>query len=61
MINVNRAANEAVFQLQFNSRDAIRYIQRNSGVDAPTAERAFKATVLFHREPKANSWKHVSV
>lgn len=43
-------ANEAVFLLQFNSQDAVRYIQRNARVDAKTAQAAFKQVVTFHRK-----------
>jgi len=56
-----RFANEAVFQLQFNSRDAIRYIERNAGVDEKTARQALKEAVTFHRSPKAGSWRYVTV
>ena len=45
-----RFANEAVFSLQFNSRDAVRYIQRNAGVDEKTATAALKAVVTFHKQ-----------
>lgn len=45
----NHFANEAVFVLQFNSRDAVRYIQRNAGVDEKTASKALKDTVTFHK------------
>ena len=47
-----RFANEAVFVLQFNSRDAVRYIQRNAGVDAETATKVLKSTVTFHKAAK---------
>ena len=43
-------ANEAVFALQFNSADAVRYIRRNARVDERTAVVAFKAAVTFHRQ-----------
>lgn len=59
--NVERFANEAVFQLQFNSRDAIRYIERNAGVDEKTAKQALKSAVTFHRQPKVGSWQTVTV
>jgi hypothetical protein len=45
-----RFANEAVFQLQFNSRDAVRYIQRNAQVDEKTAVQAFRSAVTFHKK-----------
>ena len=44
-----RFANEAVFVLQFNSGDAVRYIQRNAKVDEGTAVAALRATVAFHK------------
>ena len=42
-------ANEAVFTLQFNSADAVRYIRRNANVDGKTAMAAFQAAVTFHK------------
>lgn len=59
--NVERFANEAVFQLQFNSREAVRYIERNAGVDEKTARQALKATVTFHRQPRVDPWRSVTV
>ena len=44
-----RFANEAVFHLQFNKYEAIRYIQRNAGVDEKVARQVFKDTVTFHK------------
>ena len=49
MSRVEAMANEAVFQLQFNTRDAVRYVQRNSGVDYNQARQAVQKTVTFHR------------
>ena len=46
---VQQLADQAVFQLQFNTRDAVKYICRNAGVDAATAERAVKQTATFHK------------
>lgn len=54
-------ANEAIFQLQFNSRDAVRYIQRNAGVDEKVAQKAFKMAATFHRQPKVDPWQSVTV
>lgn len=59
--NVERFANEAVFVLQFNSPEAVRYIQRNAGVDEKTAKQALKATVTFHRQAKVDPWRQVTV
>ena len=39
-------ADEAIFILQLNSKDAVKYIQRNAGVDEKTAQEVFKATVV---------------
>jgi len=46
---VERFANEAIFTLQFNSREAVRYVMRNAGVDESTAQSAIKQTVTFHK------------
>lgn len=42
-------ANEAVFVLQFSTRDAVRYVQRNAKVDENTAQRAIKTVTTFHK------------
>lgn len=42
-------ANEAVFQLQFNTRDAVKYVQRNAHVDEKTASAALKQAMTFHK------------
>jgi hypothetical protein len=49
MSRVERMANEAVFQLQFNTRDAVRYVQRNAGVEYPVARQAIQQTILFYK------------
>lgn len=46
MNQAQRFADEAIFILQLNSRDAIKYIQRNAEVSIETAESIFKSTVL---------------
>ena len=46
---VERFANEAIFVLQFNSREAVRYVQRNAHVDEATAQSAIRHTVTFHK------------
>lgn len=46
---VEAVATEAVFQLQFNTRDAVRYVQRNAKVDEKTAQQAVRQTVTFHK------------
>ena len=48
--HVEQIANQAVFQLQFNTRDAIRYVQRNTGVDQATAQQAIKQATAFHKQ-----------
>jgi hypothetical protein len=47
--SAERFANEAVFTLQFNSAEAVRYIRRNANVDGKTAMAAFVAAVTFHK------------
>ena len=44
-----RFANEAIFVLQFNTREAVKYIQRNARVSEAEAARAVKQTVTFHK------------
>jgi hypothetical protein len=46
---VENMANQAVFQLQFNTRDAVRYVVRNTGIDQSTAQQAVKRAVTFHK------------
>jgi hypothetical protein len=47
---VETMANQAVFQLQFNTRDAVRYVVRNTGVDQPTAQQAVKQVLAFYKK-----------
>lgn len=42
-------ANEAVYQLQFDTREAVKYVQRNANVDEKTAQRAIKQVTTFHK------------
>ena len=49
MSALQRFANEAIFILQFNTREAVRYVQRNARVDEATAQTAIKQTVAFHK------------
>jgi hypothetical protein len=46
MTKAQRFADEAVFILQLNTRDAVKYIQRNAGCDEITAMQVFKTTVV---------------
>lgn len=55
---VEAVANEAVFVLQFNSRDAARYVQRNAQVDEPTARSAVRQVTTFHKQ---DPWRTVTV
>jgi len=48
-------ANQAVFQLQFGTRDAVRYVQRNAEVSEKEAQAAIREVVTFHRQPKNKS------
>jgi hypothetical protein len=45
MTQAQRFADEAVYILQLNSRDAVKYIQRNAGINENAASAAFKAAV----------------
>ena len=46
MTQAQRYADEAVFILQLNSWDAVKYIKRNADCDEVTAIEAFKLTVI---------------
>lgn len=42
-------ADQAVFQLQMQSNEAVKYIAKNAGVNYRTAEQVFKNTIVFHK------------
>ena len=42
-------ADQAVFQLQMSSTDAVKYIAKNAGINYRTAEQVFKSVITFHR------------
>lgn len=46
---VERFANEAIFTLQFNTREAVNYVRRNAHVSETVAAQAVKQTVTFHK------------
>ena len=47
---VEAVANEAVFGMQFNTRDAVRYVQRNASVDQATAQSIVRKVMIFHKK-----------
>ncbi|HET8688430.1 MAG TPA: hypothetical protein VFM18_17605 [Methanosarcina sp.] len=47
---VEAMANQAVFQLQFNTRDAVNYVARNAQVDTSVAQKAIRSVMTFHRK-----------
>lgn len=50
MTKAQRFADEAVYILQLNTRDAVRYIQRNAGCDEITAMTVFKSVVTPRKQ-----------
>ncbi len=46
MTRAQRFADEAIFILQLNSRDAVKYIQRNAGCTDVEAMAAFKSAAV---------------
>lgn len=46
---VERFANEAIFTLQFNTREAVNYVRRNAHVSESEAQRAVKEVTTFHK------------
>jgi hypothetical protein len=49
MTKAQRFADEAIYILQLNSRDAVKYIQRNAGCDETAATTAFLAAVVAQK------------
>lgn len=47
---VENFANQAVYVLQMNSAEAIRYIARNGQCSTEMAEKAFRTVVTFHKQ-----------
>jgi hypothetical protein len=50
MTQAERMANEAVYTLQLNTRDAVRYIQRNAKCAEDAAAAALKSALSFWRK-----------
>ncbi len=50
MTQAQRFADEAVYILQLNTRDAVKYIRRNAGCDETTAMSVFKAAVIPNKQ-----------
>jgi hypothetical protein len=50
MTRAQRYADEAIFVLQLNSRDAVKYIQRNAGCTDVEAMAAFKSAAVPSRK-----------
>lgn len=48
--HIETVANQAVFQLQLGTRDAVRFIQRNTGTDEGTAKQAVRSVATFHKK-----------
>jgi hypothetical protein len=49
MTQAQRFADEAIFVLQLNTRDAVRYIQRNASCNETAATAAFRAAVVAQK------------
>jgi hypothetical protein len=50
MTKAQRFADEAVYILQLNSKDAVKYIQRNAGCDETTAMSVFKSVIVPNKQ-----------
>ena len=46
---LDRFANEAIFVLQFNTREAMRYVSRNAKISEQAAIQAVRSVMTFHR------------
>lgn len=52
MYQAERMANEAVYILQLNTREAVRYVQRNAQVGEELAAKTLKSVVDWARKQK---------
>lgn len=50
MTQLERFANEAVFILQLNTREALRYTQRNASCSQSAADAAIKQVLTWYRQ-----------
>lgn len=48
--NIMQSANEAIYQLQFNTREAISYVMRNANTNRDAARAALQKAMVFHVE-----------
>jgi hypothetical protein len=46
--NIMQSANEAIYQLQFNTREAISYVMRNASTNRESARAALQKAMIFH-------------
>jgi hypothetical protein len=49
------AANKAVFELQMNSKDATRFVERRSRVDEKTASQAINDVAIWYKVGRSNA------
>ena len=49
MKDISTAANEAIFHLQLNSRDAVRHVMRQTGCDNKIAEAAVASVMTSYK------------
>lgn len=48
-MNINIAADQAIYQLQMNRQDAIHYVMRNANTTLEQAQQAVEQTLRFHK------------
>lgn len=46
-IDIQKHADDAIYQMQFDLTEAVKYVQRNARVDYKTALQAVQATLNF--------------
>jgi hypothetical protein len=46
--DILQTANEAIYQLQFNTREAISYVMRNAHTNREAARAALQKVMMFH-------------
>lgn len=46
---IEQIANEAIFQLQLNTEQAVKYVSRNANVDSQTALKAVRSVMTAYK------------
>jgi len=48
-MDLQKAASKAIFELQLNSKEAVRFVERRSKVDTETAKKAIEDAPIWYK------------